>query len=102
MKACSRVEQTPAETDSQLDGKLMAEDRVFVTRRHIIPDAIAFLERHFDVDVWESRNAPSKEVLRQKATECHGFLTEITDVVDADENGLTFTKAASAVAAGAP
>ena len=60
----------------------MAENRVFVTRRHIIPDAIAFLEQHFDVDVWESRDAPSKEVLRKKATECHGLLTEITDVVD--------------------
>jgi len=60
----------------------MAEHKVFVTRRHIVPDAIAYLEKHFDVDVWEERDAPSREVLRQKATECQGFLTEITDIVD--------------------
>ncbi|MCH7626632.1 MAG: D-glycerate dehydrogenase [Chloroflexi bacterium] len=60
----------------------MAEHKVFVTRRHIVPDAIAFLEQHFDVDVWEERDAPSKEILRQKAAECEGFLTEITDIVD--------------------
>lgn len=60
----------------------MAREKIFITRQHIIPEAIKFLAERHDVEVWEERSAPPRELLMQKASECAGMLTEITDVVD--------------------
>ena len=62
---------------SEISGK-----KVFVTREHIIPDAIAHLKQFFDVAVWEERSAPPREVMLQKAQENDAIITEITDLVD--------------------
>ena len=47
-----------------------------------MPDAIALLEKHFDVEVWDEDSPPSPSVLVRKATECEGILTEIDNIVD--------------------
>ena len=59
----------------------MSRNTVFVTRRRV-PEAVALLEQHFDVEVWEGATPPPKSLLIQKATECQGILTEIDDIVD--------------------
>ena len=59
----------------------MSRDRVFVTRRRV-PDAIALLEEHFDVEVWGESTPPPRPVMLQKVTECEGVLTEIDDIID--------------------
>ena len=59
----------------------MDRAKVFVTRRRV-PDAIAFLEDRFDVEVWEENTPPPRSVVLQKVTECHGMLTEADDVID--------------------
>lgn len=55
--------------------------KVFVTRNQV-PDAIALLREHVDVDVWEEDAPPSPSVMVQKAGECEGILTEIDNIVD--------------------
>lgn len=60
----------------------MAREKIFVTREHIIPEAIAYLAEHYDVEVWKERSAPPRDLLIKKASECAGMLTEITDVID--------------------
>lgn len=60
----------------------MAREKIFVTREHIIPEAIKYLAEHHDVDVWDERSMPPRDVLLKKASECAGMLTEITDIVD--------------------
>ena len=60
----------------------ISDKKVFVTREHIIPDAIAHLKQFFDVAVWEERSAPPREVMLQKAQENDAIITEITDLVD--------------------
>lgn len=55
--------------------------KVFVTRNRV-PDAIALLREHVDVDVWEEDAPPSPSVMVQKAGECEGILTEIDNIVD--------------------
>ncbi len=59
-----------------------SDKKVFVTREHIIPEAIAHLRQFFDVSVWEQRSAPPREVVLRKARESDGMITEITDVID--------------------
>ena len=59
-----------------------SDKKVFVTREHIIPEAIAHLRQFFDVGVWEQRSAPPREVVLQKARESDGMITEITDLID--------------------
>lgn len=56
--------------------------KVFVTRAHIIPDAIEYLRERLDVEVWEQNSPPPKSLLMQKANECDAFLTEVTDIID--------------------
>jgi glyoxylate reductase len=58
----------------------LTRQKVFVTRRRV-PDAIALLEKHFDVDVWEESTPPPDEVLIQKVKECDGILTEFDDKI---------------------
>ena len=60
----------------------ISDKKVFVTREHIIPEAIAHLKRFFDVAVWGERSAPPREVMLQKAQENDAIITEITDLVD--------------------
>lgn len=60
----------------------MAREKLFITREHIIPEAIKFLAKHHDVEVWKERSAPPRDLLIRKAGECAGLLTEITDVID--------------------
>lgn len=60
----------------------ISDKKVFVTREHIIPEAITHLKQFLDVGVWEARSAPPREVLLQKARESDGMITEITDLVD--------------------
>ena len=59
----------------------MATDRVFVTRRRV-PEAIALLERHFDVEVWERKTPPPRPVLLSRLAVSRGVLTEIDDLID--------------------
>lgn len=56
--------------------------KVFVTRTHIIPEAIEYLRDRLDVEVWEQNSPPPKSLLMQKANECDAFLTEVTDIID--------------------
>ena len=56
--------------------------KVFVTRAHIIPEAIEYLRDRLDVEVWEQNSPPPKSLLMQKANERHAFLTEVTDIID--------------------
>ncbi len=57
-------------------------NKVFVTRAHIIPEAIEYLRDRLDVEVWEQNSPPPKSLLIQKANECEAFLTEVTDIID--------------------
>ena len=59
----------------------MNRDKVYVTRRRI-PDAIALLEKHFDVEVWEETSPPPRDVLLKALAECRGILTEVDDIMD--------------------
>lgn len=61
-----------------------ANNKVFVTRTHIIPEAIEYLRTRFDVQVWEENTPPPRALLAEKADECAAFLTEVTDIMDAD------------------
>lgn len=61
----------------------LARPKVFVTRRRV-PDAIALLSEHFDVEVWGRPSPPPKAVLMKKAAVCQAMLTEVDDVVDRD------------------
>ena len=56
--------------------------KVFVTRAHIIPEAIEYLRDRLDVEVWEQNSPPPKSLLMQRANECDAFLTEVTDIID--------------------
>ena len=64
----------------------MARDKVFVSRRYL-RDAIALLEKRFDVDVWEAEEAPSKAALSQKVAECQGLYIESYDRLDKEVLG---------------
>jgi glyoxylate reductase len=59
----------------------MSRDRVYVTRRRV-PDAIALLEKHFEVDVWEEASPPPRPVLFKQLARCQGILTEVDDIMD--------------------
>ena len=56
--------------------------KYFVTRAHIIPEAIEYLRDRLDVEVWEQNSPPPKSLLMQKANERDAFLTEVTDIID--------------------
>ena len=60
----------------------LSNKKVFVTREHIIPEAIEHLKQFLDVDVWGERSAPPRNVMLQKAQQSDGMITEITDMVD--------------------
>jgi glyoxylate reductase len=59
----------------------MSKPRVFVTR--IIPAGGLDRIRAFcDAEIWPESLPPSHEILREKAAECEGLLTMLTDCVD--------------------
>ena len=62
----------------------MPDDRIFITRSHIIPEAIAYLDGIYDIEVWQENSPPPRTLLLEKAQECDALLTEVTDVIDAE------------------
>lgn len=62
----------------------ISNQKVFVTRNHIIPEAIEHLKQFVEVEVWERQTAPPREIFFKKAAESDGLITEITDIVDKD------------------
>ena len=60
---------------------MIERQKVFVTR-NIVPTAILKLREHFDVEVWDDSNPPSKEMLIQKLQNIDGVMTEVSDVID--------------------
>ncbi len=73
----------------------MTKQKVFVTRRRV-PDAIALLEQHFEVEVWGETSPPPREVVLEKVNKVQGMLTEVDDIVD--EEVLSTAKALKIVA----
>ncbi len=64
----------------------VTKPRVFVTRRRV-PDAIALLEEHFDVEVWGETTPPPRPVVLARVGDVDGMLTEVDDIVDAEVLG---------------
>jgi glyoxylate reductase len=54
--------------------------KVFITRR--IPASLEPLQQLAEVEVWQERQPPPYEVLRQKAGQVDGLLTLLTDRID--------------------
>lgn len=75
--------------------------KVFVTRRRV-PDAIALLERNFEVEVWPETTAPPKSVVVERAADCHALMVEADDAVDEEvlESGKDSLRIVSVRAAG--
>ena len=59
----------------------MSGDRVFVTRRRV-PEAVALLEREFDVEVWPENAPPPASVLVDRARGCAAIMVEADDGID--------------------
>ena len=62
----------------------MPDDKIFITRSHIIPEAIAYLDGIYDIEVWQQNAPPPRSLLLEKAQECGALLTEVTDIIDAE------------------
>jgi glyoxylate reductase len=62
--------------------KTKTRARVFVTRA-IVPEAIAKLRLHADVEVWPHETPPPHEEIRRRAREVDALLTMVTDRIDA-------------------
>ena len=62
----------------------MPNEKIFITRSHIIPEAITYLEGIYDVEVWRQNSPPPRALMLEKAQECDALLTEVTDIVDAE------------------
>ena len=45
----------------------MPSHKIFITRSHIIPEAIAYLDNTYDVEVWQQNTPPPRELLLEKA-----------------------------------
>jgi len=60
----------------------MSRPRVFVTRR--IPEAgLSRVREATDAEVWSEQLPPPRELLLEKAADCDGLLTLLTDPIDA-------------------
>ena len=59
----------------------MVKPRVFVTRRRV-PEAVALLERSFEVEAWSEGTPPPKEVVVDRAGGCDAMMVEADDTVD--------------------
>ena len=62
----------------------MPDEKIYITRSHIIPEAITYLDGIYDIEVWQQNSPPPRELLLEKARECDALLTEVTDIVDAE------------------
>ena len=62
----------------------MPDDKIYITRSHIIPEAIAYLDGIYDIEVWQQNSPPPRELLLEKARESDALLTEVTDIIDAE------------------
>ena len=62
----------------------MSIEKIFITRSHIIPEAIAYLDGIFNIEVWQQNSPPPREFLLEKAQECDALLTEVTDIIDVE------------------
>jgi glyoxylate reductase len=58
----------------------MTQARVFITRR--IPASLEPLQQLAEVEVWQERQPPPYEVLRERAERVDGLLTLLTDRID--------------------
>ena len=61
----------------------MVHKKVYVTRI-IVPEAIELLQEQFDVEVWQEPTPPPKELIVEKARECHGMMIESNDIMDSE------------------
>ena len=62
----------------------MPDDKIFITRSHIIPEAIAYLDGIYDIEVWQQNSPPPRDLMLEKARQCDALLTEVTDIIDAE------------------
>ncbi len=62
----------------------MPADKIFITRSHIIPEAIAYLQSRYEVEVWQQNFSPPRSLLLEKAQQCQAMLTEVTDIIDSE------------------
>ncbi len=62
----------------------MPDEKIYITRSHIIPEAIAYLDGIYDIEVWQQNSPPPRELLLEKARQSDALLTEVTDIVDAE------------------
>lgn len=62
----------------------MPSQKIYITRSHIIPEAIEYLDGIYDIEVWQQNSPPPRELLLEKALESDALLTEVTDIIDAD------------------
>ena len=62
----------------------MPSEKIFITRSHIIPEAIAYLDGIYDIEVWQQNSPPSRELLLEMVQKCDAMLTEVTDIIDAE------------------
>jgi glyoxylate reductase len=62
----------------------MPDQKIYVTRSHIIPEAIAYLDDIYDIEVWQHNEPPPRALMLEKAQECDALLTEVTDIIDAE------------------
>ena len=62
----------------------MPSEKIYITRSHIIPEAIAYLDGIYDIEVWRQNYPPPRGLLLEKARECDALLTEVTDIIDAE------------------
>ncbi|MFX1560210.1 MAG: 2-hydroxyacid dehydrogenase [Promethearchaeota archaeon] len=57
--------------------------KVFVTRK-IPKEGLDMIAGQFDVTVWPSEYPPSKDEIIEKAFDCHGLISLLTDTIDGD------------------
>ena len=63
----------------------MPDDKIFITRSHIIPEAIAYLDGIYDIEVWQQNSPPPRDAdARKGASNATPLLTEVTDIIDAE------------------
>ena len=62
----------------------MPNQKIYITRSHIIPEAIAYLDGIYDIEVWQQNEPPPRDLLLEKARDCDALLTEVTDIIDAE------------------
>ena len=63
---------------------MRSDKKIFITRSHIIPEAIEYLDGIYDIEVWQQNSPPPRALMLEKAQECDALLTEVTDVIDAE------------------